>query len=318
MGFIISNIASIFLIVAVGFGANKAGVLPMSANKYLSSLLLKVTCPCIIITSMDTNQLSDDTLLMTVQALICSCLWFYLSAALGYFLGKKVLKAGPDEPGTYALAFGSANNGFIGFPITLALFGSGILYMMVIHNIAIQVFFLYSLGPMIINIDSEGGSINIKGVLAAAKNPNTIAAVIGFILLFTGADLPAPVFECFEMIGSATTPLSMLIVGMQLGECEFSSILKNKNLFIMCLVKMVAVPALTFLALHWLPVAPEVKVCVVFAASFPAAVAVVPLVSEENKDSLLAAEIVTLTTIISMVMVPVAASILISVYGISA
>jgi len=174
MGFIISNIASIFLIVAVGFGANKAGVLPMSANKYLSSLLLKVTCPCIIITSMDTNQLSDDTLLMTVQALICSCLWFYLSAALGYFLGKKVLKAGPDEPGTYALAFGSANNGFIGFPITLALFGSGILYMMVIHNIAIQVFFLYSLGPMIINIDSEGGSINIKGVLAAAKNPNTI------------------------------------------------------------------------------------------------------------------------------------------------
>ena len=189
---------------------------------------------------------------------------------------------------------------------------------MIIHNIAMQVFFLYSLGGLILNMNSEGGSINVSGLLATIRNPNTIAAVIGFIIMFTGISIPEPLFECFDMIGSATTPLSMLLVGMQLGECELSSIIKNKNLFIMCTLKMVLIPVLTFLAVNWLPLMPEVKVGLVFAASFPAAVAIVPVISEENKDPLLAAEIVTLTTILSMVMIPLAASFLINTYGISA
>ena len=198
MELIISNISSIFLIAAVGFAANKAGVLPMSANKYLSSLLIKVTCPCMVITSVTTNQLTDDTLSMTIQVFVCSCLWFYISAAVGLFIAKKILRTPPDEQGIYAIAFGSSNNGFIGFPITLALFGSGILYMMVINNIVMCVFFMYSLGSMVINIGTEGGRINIRGVLTAVSNPNTIAAVIGFILLFTETSMPGPIFDCCD------------------------------------------------------------------------------------------------------------------------
>ena len=318
MELIISNISSIFLIVAVGVVANKAGVLPMSASKYLSSLLLKVTCPCIVLSSVTSNTLSEDTLAITIQALVGSCLFFYIAGFIGHFLAKKVFRTHPDEPGMYAIAFGSANNGFIGFPITLALFGSSILYIMVIHNIAMQVFYLYSLGPMILNAGSGKGRVNMDGLINSAKNPNTIAAVIGFIMLFAGLKFPAPMFDCFEMIGSATTPLSMLLVGMQLGECDFWEMLKNKTLLIMSVIKMAVIPVLTFAALFWLPVEPEVKVGLVFAASFPIAVAVVPVASEENKDALLLAEMVTITTLMSMVMIPLAASLLISIYGISA
>jgi predicted permease len=58
-------------------------------------------------------------------------------------------------------------------------------------------------------------------------------------------------------------------------------------------------------------------VCLVLAASFPAAVVIVPLTSEENKNTVLAAEIVTFTTVLSLIIIPLAASFLIGVYGIS-
>ena len=318
MELIISNISSIFLVAGIGLLANKTGVLPMSANKYLSALLIKVTCPCMVITSISSNTLTDDTFAMSIQAIVCSALWFYFSGAIGFFLSKKVLRTSSDDQSTYTIAFGSANNGFIGFPITLAIFGSSILYMMVLHNIAMAVFFMYSLAPLIVNMGSSDGKVNVKGVLTALANPNILAAFIGFFLLFTGIRLPSPVFDCLDLVGSSTTALSMLLVGLQLGECHLMTIIKNKSLLIMSLLKMTVIPALTFVVFHWLPVAVEVKVCMVFAASFPAAVAIVPVISEENKDASLAAEIVALTTLISMAVIPAAATILISVYGISA
>ena len=45
MELVFGKILSIFLIIGIGFVANKADILPMAANRYLVALLLRVTCP---------------------------------------------------------------------------------------------------------------------------------------------------------------------------------------------------------------------------------------------------------------------------------
>ncbi len=317
MQLIISNISSIFLIIAVGFIANKIGIMPISANKYLVNLLIKVTCPCMVLASITTNELAKDTISITIQSLVGSSLFLIISAILGYFLAAKVFKVDSSELGVYAFSFGSVNNGFIGFPITEALFGSGILYLMVIHNVSLQAFYLYSLGPVLINMGAASGAkLNLKGLLGTFKNPNTVAAIFSIILLIAELHLPQTIFDCVNMIGSATTPLSMLIVGMQLGECEFKSVIKNSKLIYMSVLKMILLPVLTFLAVNWLPMSADVKVCLIFAASFPVAVAVVPIISDEDKDSLSAAEMVAVTTLISLAVIPLTATFLMGYYGV--
>ena len=305
------------MIIAVGFAANKADIMPMAANKYLVGLLIRVTCPCMIVASITSNELREDTLSLSLQTLIGAVIFFTVSALVGWFICAKIVKVLPRENiGVYTYSFGSINSGFIGFPITLALFGSSILYLMVIHNVLLSLY-LYTFGIMLVNIGASGRKLDFKGFLNSFKNINSIAAGVSIIMLFMGLKLPTVIFDCVDMIGDATTPLSMLIVGMQLGDCDFREVLKNRKLLGISLLKMLLLPVLTFLLVNWLPLDVSVKVCLVFAASFPVAVAVVPVTSEQNRDSLIAAEMVAITTLFSLAVIPAVATFLLGYYGLS-
>lgn len=317
MGIIVGKVVAIFLIVAVGFAANKIGILPTESKKYIIDLLILITTPCMVLTSISSKELTEGTLAMTLQSLgIAVCLHIFC-VITGYFLFKNILKVKPQEDlGAYVYSFGSFNSAFMGFPITLALFGQDILYLMVVVN-SILCFYMYTFGPVILRIGSkEKKEAGFKKVLATLKNPNTIAALLGMIMLFSGLHLPEIIFNCMDTLGSATVPISMLVVGMQLGESNIGAIIKSKNLVISSLLKVFLLPIIVFLALNWLPIADSIKLCVVFSAAFPAAVAIVPVTAMENKNAGLVAELTALTTAMSIASIPICAMLLTAYYGI--
>ena len=315
MSLILGKILSIFLIIGIGFAANKAGIMPMSSNKYLVGLLIKVTCPCMIISSITSNELHDDTLSLSLQTLFGAAVFFVIYAILGWIVSAKLVKVDPAENiGVYTFSFGSVNSGFIGFPITLALFGSGLLYLMVIQNVVLDLY-RYTFGIRLVNIGTSGGKPDFKGFVNSFKNINTIASVVSIVMLFMGLKLPSIIFDCVDMIGGATTPLSMLIVGMQLGDCDFRELIKNRKLIGISFIKMLLLPVLTFLMVNWLPFAADVKICLIFAAAFPSAVVTVAIASEQNRDSIIAAEMVAITTLLSIAVIPAAAAFLMWYYG---
>ena len=80
-------------------------------------------------------------------------------------------------------------------------------------------------------------------------------------------------------------------------------------------IKMAALPVLTFFMVNWLPIGVNTKVCLIFGAVFPAAVGTVAVTGAEGENALVAAEGVVLTTIISFVMIPLTATALITYYG---
>ena len=59
------------------------------------------------------------------------------------------------------------------------------------------------------------------------KNPNVIAAFIGFVIFVSGIKLPELVLTPIKSLVSVNTPLSMVVVGTNLGAISFSS---KKNL----------------------------------------------------------------------------------------
>ena len=314
MGIIIEKIISIFLIMAVGFIANRVGVLPKEGNDFLTNLLIKIVTPCMIISSITSKELTDETFAATIETLIFAVAFFVLAAAVGYILCRFVIRVDKEDLGMYAFTFGSINSGFIGFPITLALFGSDILYLMVIHNIALTIY-AYSLGPSIVHIGSDSKrAFSIKSFLLSFWNINAVISLISIIMLFAGLHLPSALFETTQTIGDATVPVSMLLVGMQLGDTNPIKILAQGKLVAISLAKMLLLPVLTFLAMNWLPVPDGVKLCMTFAAVFPAAVAAVPVTALEGKNALSCAEVVAFTTLLSVVTIPVFAALLTEYY----
>lgn len=175
-----------------------------------------------IFSSITSKELTDDTFAATLYTLLGAALFSVCAAVLGWVLCKYLLRVSPlEDVGVYAFVFASLNSGFMGFPITLALFGQDILYFMVVHNITLTLY-LYTLGPIILSVGSQGpqkkSAFDLRSVLASLLNINTIVAFVSIIMLFAGLHLPALLFESIETIGDATVPISMLLVGVQLGE----------------------------------------------------------------------------------------------------
>lgn len=310
---IISNILPIFFVIAMGFAANRKGILPNEANKYLVDMVMLVTCPCMIISSMLGQEMDPALMTNTILMFAGSAAFFLLFYILAWVFIVKIMKIPAEEDaGVYMIMFTTVNNGFIGFPVTYAIFGDEILFYMVIFQIMLIVY-VYSAGVIQVNYGSPRVS-DLRGMAKALVNTCTMATLLSVVLLFFGVQLPDILFRTVDLVGSATTPVSMLVVGMQLGNSNFRSVLGNKRLVIMSLVKMITVPALTFFLVNWLPIAASLKIALVFGATFPVSVSVVTISSMEGKNSVLAAEGVALTTLMAMITLPVMALLLNTYY----
>jgi len=315
MSVIIGKIVSIFLITAVGYVANRRGILPDASNKYLVDLMMLITCPCMIISSITTTELTDGTALLTIQMLGYAVIWFALSTLLARILCLRILRIKAEEgAGVYIACIATLNNGFMGLPISFALFGDDVLFLMILFQ-TILVAYVYSVGVIDVNYGAKTHT-SFRSILKSLANPCTLSAVFSFILLFAGIRLPEVLFSTIDSVGSITVPLSMMVVGIQLGSSNLGKVLGSRSLVISSVVKMVFWPLLTFLAVNWLPLPVNVKITLTFGAAFPAAVAVVPIASMEGRDSVLAAELVAFTTLLSIATLPVCALLLMGYYGV--
>ena len=305
----------VFLMIGTGFLANKKGVLPSQSSPYLVNLLLIITSPCLIISSMVSSELTPDLFQQTIEVIIGSLVFFILSMLLSLLI-VKLLKYQPrEDSGVLMVIMTALNTGFMGFPITKAIFGDRYLFLMVMFNIVLNIY-LYLASIIQMNYGSHEKS-DFKSVIGSAINLCTISSFIGLGMLLLHIKFPPIFMEFFKTVGDATIPISMLVVGVQLADRNLKAMIKNIKLVIASVVNVALMPALTFVAVEFLPIATDSKVALVFATSMPCAVAVVGVAAMEKKNAHLMAEGVALTTAMSMVSLPLWASFLLNHYGLS-
>ena len=124
-------------------------------------------------------------------------------------------------------------------------------------------------------------------------------------MLFAGIHLPEYAMDIVSTLGDITIPLSMILVGVQLGGADFKTLIADKALLITSAMKLIAVPALALLILTPMPVDPVVKLTVLLGMCFPSAVIGVAVSAQENKNYQLMAEVVAVSTLLSIITLPV-------------
>lgn len=305
------KIAAIFAMTAIGFIASKTGVLPVESKKYLSNLLLFITSPCMIIGSMTSQTLDAHTFELMIQ-IVAGSFIFFLAAMAVSFLIVKLMRCDKEDAGVLMVIITAVNTGFMGFPVTKAIFGNTYFFLMVIQNIVLNIY-LYSMMVYQMNYGfrkKEG----IRGMLMPMMNMCTYALIAGLVLMLLKVQLPDILADFINTIGDATIPVSMIVVGVQLSESSIRKMLTNKRLITASLCNVILIPVLTFLAVNWLPLAPESKLILIFAAAFPCAVVSTAIALKENRNAALMAEGVAMTTLLSMGTLPVAAILLMQLY----
>lgn len=309
---IIEKILGVFAYVAVGLMANKKGILPDESVRYLNALIMKITAPCLILSSITSRTLDSELRVNTIIALVVPFVLYVAMAVLSLFVCRKMKLS---YAGELSMAMMSPNCGFMGFPVTMAMFGDLIFYYIVIEtipfNIYTYVFQKYQLlyGDAEARSNDKSQSDNNKPSLAERIKPIlniiTIAAIVAVAMLFTGLKFPAEVFDILDTIGGITVPLAMILVGVQLGGSNLRELISNRSLVITAVMKLLIIPAICMLLISLLPIGNEVKLSLVLSMVFPTAVACAIIAQSEDRNARIVSEAIALTTLLSMVTLPV-------------
>ena len=302
---IFSKVLVVFIYIGVGFIANRLKVLPEESVKHFISLVMGITVPCLMISSITGQEINVSMYRNTILVLALGAVIYIVTAVLTTFISDRVF---PDKEqqdrNVLASAMTGCNSGFMGLPIASAVFGKLVFYYLAIQTIVNNTYlFVVSLSQLH-HREGKRSSKSLREKLSPLVNPTSIATVVAAIMLFAGLHLPEYVMGIVEPLGDATIPLSMILVGVQLGGTDFGSLLSDKDLLITSAVKLILMPAIALLILTPFPVDPVVKLTSLLAVCFPSAVIGVAVAAQEGKNSQLMAEAVAVSTLLSVIALP--------------
>ena len=302
MVMIFAKILSVFSISFIGYAANKIKWLPIESTRYLSVLLINITSPCLVLYSMSQQELTEASIASVIQVASLMLLALVTATVIS-ICTIKIMRVPSGDRGVYRVLLVLTNNGFMGYPLSLAVFGEKGLFLMIIAN-AVFTFYTYSAGVIML-ISGKDEKLTLRFALKSMFSIPVVSSIIGLWIFIFGIQLPSLLENFLNTVGAITIPLSMIIIGIQLAESKIREVLNNKHLFQILILKLVVFPAILFGLFMWLPFNPFVFCIVIFAMAMPSA-AIIPVLSEiYDTNAKLAAQAVFITTMSSLVTIPI-------------
>lgn len=291
---VINQVIILFLIIGVGYYAKKRNIINEEINKGLTRLLLEVTLPLMIVVSFN-YSFSQDIMKNMITLFLYSWGIHVFLIFLGYILYRKKVE-GKREVLRFSTVF--SNCGFIGYPVLGSLYGNmGVLYA-AIFNIPFNIL-TWTFGVMLFTGDKN--SKNFKKVFL---NPGIISVLIGLTLFMFSVEIPQYIYSSFKLVGDMTTPLSMIIIGSMLAEVKFKEVFKDMSLYSISLVRLILVPALTYLLLFLIKAEPMLRNIAVMVEAMPVAATTAIFAEAFDKEAKFASQIVFVTTLFSVATIP--------------
>lgn len=131
MDTIVTQMLILFVLVIVGYCLSKKGLMDEEFDRKLSGLVINVTCPCLILSSVMGDTLPDKRYILPLLAVGFATYVILIGAA---FLLPRYLRVKPTDRGIYSFMLAFGNVGFIGYPIVASIFGSSAVFYACILN----------------------------------------------------------------------------------------------------------------------------------------------------------------------------------------
>ena len=293
------QVVTLFLLIGVGFVLAKLGVLRPDGVSQMSTLALYVVTPCVMIRSFETERTPG-----MLEELGGFFLAYTLCTILGILLAQPLFRKEPPErrgPLRFGAAYG--NNGFMGLPLVMSILGPEAAIFGTVSAVSFN-FLLWTHG-----LKTMGGRVRLRDVFI---NPATVGTVVGLTLFLTGWWQPAPgrwavpeaVNNAVSFLADLNTPLPMLVLGAQMAGSDLRSGFTDWRLYLTAAVRLVAAPLAALVLLLPLGLSPMAYCACVILCAVPPAGATGMLAQKLGRDTALAALLVSVITLLSVITLP--------------
>lgn len=245
MSIIAGRVLILFVLIFIGFFAEKKKIIREESNLDFTNLVLKITLPVTVFCSM-IRPWNPQMLKGGIQIVAMIFLLHMVTLIIGVVL-VRVLHIPLQEKSAWLFSIMFMNNGFMGFPLALALYGNDGLFLMAFANMTSNVL-MFTIGIMLMTWYQDRRSENRwREVLF---NPVNVAVLFGLIFYFLQIPIPDIVMELLQYLSNITSGMSMLILGFSLSRMAVREFFTNPKMFLLALVRLLLIPMLTFLCIR--------------------------------------------------------------------
>jgi predicted permease len=307
---------TLFLVLIVGYAARKLKIMSDVADRLLSKLVINIAVPCTIILAIadPTADISGGE--GAVFLLICAAV--YAISLLLAFAAPAAFRGKMKDSGLVSFMMAFGNVAFMGFPVCQAIFGNESMFYVALFNIPFTLL-VYSVGIVMVSGGQTGeetaGREVQRGTGAAARprvkfnlrlllNPSFISAIAAIALFAFKIRLPGIISGGVEIISRMTTPSAMLIIGSSLAQVSPGAVFAEWRLYFLTFMKLAVMPVAVWIIMRYFVSDALPLGVLVVLAGMPAATSAPMLAYEYGGNTPLASGGVFLTTLLSVVTIP--------------
>ena len=291
-----STVFPMFFYMAAGFGLRRFNKLTEGTVAQMNKIIYSFCFPFVLFNNVygvDIAAAMNGPFIAVIAGMIV------LVTALNAIFIPRYTASKPVQ-GSMMQGVIRGNSILFALPVVTAIAGvenAGLVSL----SIAVVVPF-YNILCVIILESLRGGKVKpVRLMLSILKNPIIIGTLAGLMVRLTGLRLPGYMEQVVAGIAGLVTPLALVMLG---ADMRFSDTLKyKKELLIVCLLKLVAVPLLTVLTVKALGFDKIAVTTAMALTSVPTAVSSYVMAKEMGADGVLAGQIVAVSTAASILTV---------------
>ena len=288
---ILSPVLTIFIYMTIGFILRRFKILNDESSTVISKVVLYVSSPCFTIVSYYKN-FTFSNLSTSIEYALKGIILVFILYVIAIFISKLFSKDGYERK-VLQYVFTIPNYGYVAYPIILAFFGEKMLFDFMMFCIFVIVFTCVE-GYRLL---TDQKRLELKRLLV----PFVIAIPIGMILGLSGLVLPS---FAVTTLGDCMSPVAMILTGIVIGGFNLKEIFKGGKFYLITFVKMFLLPLLVMALAIILKQSTTVIILAVMFTAMPGGMNTIVYPKSIGKTCEIGAKTVTLSSIVSLVSLP--------------
>lgn len=224
----------LFTMVILGYAACKLGYMGDKFDKKLSTIVVDITCPLLVLSSVMGDEMPDRSLILPLVGV--GFLTYIILLVFGFWVPRFISK-NHDDQGMIGFSLMFANVGFIGYPIVASIFGPKAVFYAALLNVP-NTFFIFTAGVMLVKGEYSIRQFNPKVLLS----PALIGAFIAALLVAFGVHTPEMIARPITMVGNITVPAALMIIGSSMARLPLREIIGSGKVYATSFLRLVIVP----------------------------------------------------------------------------
>ena len=304
-------IIPLFLIIFASAIFSYFHKLDVSWQKVLNSFALNIGLPALIFSSLAKVSLQGK-----FDIILANSLFLLLSFTLVYVFGK-ILKIKTRTLKTLFICLAFGNIAYLGIPVLTQIYGPKILPELSLI-IGVHLFWLFTIGLGFLDYDiskpqswigklfhKKSKEDIIKHIgLDLIKNPIIISILLGLLVAVSHISLPKIIITPIEMLSASVSPIVLIVIGLFIAQSKIGQLKEWLPVIAFTIVTLFVSPAIFYYGLKIFNADLTKYSSSIIEVAMPLAITPFALADKFDLDKKFIARAIVLSTILSIITIP--------------